>query len=304
VLATNYTHLRQVAELKSNVKQATMALERARSKANANIAQARAEVRAREAQYVEDKERLRRVESEIAKAKMYAPIDGMVLYASSVSNDWDDDDPRIQVGVEIRERREIVYLPTADSYDVDIRVPEVSLNKIRPGQPARILVDALPGTVLSGKVLSISPLPDSRSRFLNPNLKLYNAAIRLDPADAELRNGMSCQAEIVIGTFPDALHVPMQTVVQLNGQPTLYLVNGQTTTPVPVELGLDNNRVVQVLSGVEEGQIVALTPPLAPAQTDPLVPPDEPAAPEPEEEQPAQETATTANQMPVVKTSL
>jgi HlyD family secretion protein len=245
-----------------------MALERTRSRATAVVAQARAETRASEAEYEEDKARLQRVEAEIDKAKMYAPIDGMVLYASSVSNDWDDDDPRIQVGTEVRERREIVYLPTADSYDVDIRIPEVSLSKVRPGQPARVQVDALPGMDVTGEVINISPLPDQRSRFLNPNLKLYVTVIRLNPTTATLRNGMSCLAEIMVEHLPDALYVPMQSVVQVGGQPMVYLVNGRDTIAAPVELGLDNNRIVQVLSGVDAGQIIALAPPLASPQPD------------------------------------
>jgi HlyD family secretion protein len=262
VLATNYTHLRQIAELNSNVKQAAMALERTKRKAKANIAQARAELRANEAEFEEDKERLRRVEREIEKAKIYAPIDGMVLYASSVSNDWDDDDPRIQVGTEVRERREIVYLPTADDYDVDIQIPEVNLNKLKRGQIARVEVDALPGEPLVGQVASISPLPDQRSRWMNPNLKLYNTVIALEPTSIGVRNGMSCQVEIVVEKLPDAVYVPLQSVVQLAGQSTVYVMEGNKSLPAPVVLGLDNNRVVQVVSGLEAGQMIALTPPL------------------------------------------
>jgi HlyD family secretion protein len=269
-----------------------MALERTKRKANANIAQARAELRAREAAYEEDKERLRRIEREIAKARVFAPIDGMVLYASSVSNEWDDDDPRIQVGTEIRERREIVYLPTAESYDVDIQIPEVSLTKVQPGQPVRIVVDALSGQPLAGRVATISPLPDARSRWMNPNLKLYNTVIQLEPTTIPVRNGMSCQVEIVIETFPDALYVPLQSVVQLAGQPTVYVMDGDEAKPAAVQLGLDNHRVVQIVSGLEAGQMIALTPPLAPAGSDSERTPDErelPPEPEPADEGPEPE---------------
>jgi len=287
-LATNYTHFRQVTEFRSAAKQAVMALERMRRKAVANIAQARAEVRAREAQYLEDKERLRRVEAEIAKAKIVAPIDGMVLYASSVSSDWDDEDPRIQIGALVDERREIIHLPTAAEYDVDIRVPEVALTKLRPNLPARILVDALAGQTLSGRVTTISSLPDSRSRFLNPNLKLYNTVIELDPAPMLVRNGMSCRVEVIVDRFPNTLYVPMQAVVQVGGQPTVFVVvEGGVLEPAPVQLGLDNNRVVQILAGLTEGQTILLTPPLhSPSPGSVLDPPAGPSTNNPSGKRP------------------
>jgi HlyD family secretion protein len=239
-----------------------MALERTRRKASANIAQAEAEFRAREVGHREEQSRLARVEAEISKARIHAPIDGMVLYASSVSSDWDDDEDRIQEGATVDERGEIIYLPTADAFDVDIRIPEVELTKVKRGLPVRIRVDALPGKHLTGTVSSIAPLPDSQSRFWNPNLKLYNAVIEVDTVDIPLRNGMSCHVEIIVDEFDDALYVPVQTVVAENGQPTVYRVQGNQGRPTVVELGLDNNRVVQILGGLKAGETVLLAPPL------------------------------------------
>lgn len=261
-LTRNYTHQRQLAQLTSNLKQTGMALERARRKASANIAQARAELRAREAGLEEEKARLRRVQSEIAKARITAPIDGMALYASSVSNDWDDDEDRIQEGATVDERGEIIYLPTADSFNVDVRIPEVSLSKLRRGLPVRVIADALPGRTFAGRVENIAPLPDSSSRFLNPNLKLYNTIIELEATDPALRNGMSCQVEIIVEEFADAVYIPIQAVVRQNGQAMAYRMDGGLVIPTPIQLGLDNHRVVQILKGLEAGQAVSLTPPL------------------------------------------
>lgn len=256
-----YTHERQLAEFESAVNQSTMALERIRLKAAANIAQAEAELRACEAKLEEEYARLRRVEAEIARAKMYAPIDGMVLYASSVSNDWRDDEDRIQEGAMVKKRGEIIYLPTANTYDADIQIPEASLGKVRPGQPVRLTTDARPGETFSGRIARVARLPDARSRYLNPNLKLYNVVIELDPIEAELRNGMSCRAEIRIGHYDDATYVPIQSIARYRGKPVVHVLEGSRTRPVEVELGLDNNRVVQIASGVSEGQQILLAPP-------------------------------------------
>lgn len=266
-LLNTYTYKRQIDQLESDVKQSAMALERAERMAAANLAQAKAQSAASDAELKEETERLRREETQLSKAKIYAPIDGMVLYASSVSDRWRRNDETIEVGTTIRERDEIIYLPTASDFNVDVKVSEVDLNKLSPGLPVRVTVDAMPEKAFTGKITSIAQLPDSESRFLNPNLKLYQTVIQLDASPAQLRNGMSCRAEISVEHYADALYVPIQSVVRVNGQPTVYTIAGGQVTPRPVAIGLDNSRFVLIEDGLEAGQRVLLTPPLtAPEQ--------------------------------------
>lgn len=260
-LFQEYTHERQLAELRSAVRQTELALERTRSRAAGSIAQAEAQLRARQAQIEEEKGRLAQLEAEHERSRIYAPIDGMVLYASSVSNRYSNDPP-VEEGTIIRERREIIHLPTADSYDIDISIPEVNLNKVAVGQPARVLVDSLPGVEFRGRISSIARLPDATSRALNPNLKLYNTVIELESGVTGIRSGMSCRVEIIVDDLDDAVYVPVQSVVQEAGRPVVYVQRRGAAVPVPVELGLDNNQFVHVVSGLEEGQEVLLAPPL------------------------------------------
>lgn len=260
-LFQRYTHERQLAELRSAVRQSELALERTRRRATGSIAQAEAQLRARQAQFEEEKGRLAQLEQEHQRSRIHAPIDGMVLYASSVSNRWSNDPP-IEEGTVVRERREIIHLPTADSFDIDISIPEVNVNKLAIGQPARVLVDSLGGLEFRGRISSIARLPDATSRALNPNLKLYNTVVELDTNGAEIRSGMSCRVEIIVDDLPDALYVPVQSVVQEYGRPVVYVQRFGRAAAVPVELGLDNNQFVHVVAGLEEGQRVLLAPPL------------------------------------------
>jgi HlyD family secretion protein len=260
-LLRDYTYRRELDQLESDVRQAELALEREQRMASANLAQARAQLAAREASLREELDRLRRLELQIEKARIYAPIDGMVLYASSVRNRWRGDP--IEAGTTVRERDEIIYLPTASEFNIDVKITEVDLNKIRPGLPVRVTVDANPGTTFSGRVSRIAQLPDADSRWLNPNLKLYETVIELAPSEVELRNGMSCRAEITIERYDDVLFVPIQSVVRVNDQPTVYtLPAAGPPIPQPVAMGLDNGRFVHILNGLEPGDRILLAPPL------------------------------------------
>ena len=262
-LLEEFTYQRQIDQLESDVRQAELALERAKNLAAANLAQAEANLKNEESRLVEEQERLRRDERRFNSTKIYAPIDGRVLYATSVGNRWRRNDEPIDVGTTIDERDEILFLPTASEFNVNIQVTEVELNKVSRGLPVTVTVDALPGKVLTGTVTDIAQFPDPDSRYLNPNLKLYKTVIELDADQDELRNGMSCLAEVLIQDLSDVIYIPMQSVTRRGGKPTVYIVqDDDSVLPQEVKTGMDNARFVHIVEGLKEGQKILLAPPM------------------------------------------
>jgi HlyD family secretion protein len=145
-----YTHQRTLAELKSNVKQTEMALERTTRKAAADAVQAEASLRAKESEYKRQKTKLEKLVDQIAKAKVYAPADGLVVYATSARGGWRGNDEPMAEGRMVREREELIYLPTALSYMAEVKIHESALQSIRVGHPATVKADAVPDKVFSG----------------------------------------------------------------------------------------------------------------------------------------------------------
>ena len=266
-LLTKFTYKRMIAQLRSDVNQADMALERTRRKAKADIAQAQATLKAKEAEYRRQQDKLEKILDQITKTKIYAPADGLVIYATSARRrGWRSNVEPLDEGQQVLERQELIYLPTTSSTNVEVDVHESNLEKVRPGLPAIVTVDAVKGKKYFGKVERIAPLPDAQSVWLNPDLKVYNTEIYLDTNDPNLRTGMSCQVEIIIARYDDVLYVPVQAVTRVAGRPTVYIVTDGKLEPRPVEAGLDNNRMIVIKSGLEEGEVVSLTPPLAQAE--------------------------------------
>ncbi|MBU0719402.1 MAG: efflux transporter periplasmic adaptor subunit, partial [Planctomycetes bacterium] len=83
-LLQDYTSKRKMAELESNVDQAKMALERVKLQANADIVQAEADLKAKETELRWLRSKFQKTEGQIAKTKILAPRDGLVVYATSV----------------------------------------------------------------------------------------------------------------------------------------------------------------------------------------------------------------------------
>ena len=257
-----FTYKRALAQLESAVKQAEMALERIKRKSAAGEVQAEADHRAKTSEFERQKDKLAKLTEQIAKARIVAPRDGVVIYATSAKPSWRRDTEPLDEGRQVREREELIYLPTASTFKAEVRVHESNMDKIHVGMPVRITIDALPGKRFTGKVASIAPLPDASSMFMNPDLKVYPTEIAIDGTE-DLRTGMSCQAEIVVEQYASALYVPIQSVVRIANQPTVYVKSDAGVVPKPVQIGLDNNRMVRIVDGLEEGEEVLLTPPIS-----------------------------------------
>lgn len=261
-LLERYTYKRQVAQLESDFRQNTMALERARKKANSDVVQAQVALRAKEIEFNSQKERLAKNAEQIIKARITAPMDGLVIYASSAQNHWGNQEPLAE-GQEIRERQELIYLPTADTFQAEVNVHESNLKKVYPGLPVRVRVDAVPGRMFMGVVEKISPLPDGQKMWSNPDLKVYKTQINIDGGGDVLKSGMNCQAEIIVEQHDKTLYLPIQCITRVDKVPSVWIQTAAGPAVRAVEIGQDNNRFVRIISGVSVGDKVMLTPPLS-----------------------------------------
>ena len=260
-LLETYTHKRELAKLQSDVRQKEAALDRIRRKAASSILQEESALRAKEADFNRQKQRLEKLETQIAKAKIFAPMDGQVIYSTSNQRPWENNEP-LKEGVEVWERRDLIILPTADTFVASTVVRESALKALAPGMPVRVTCDAVPGKEFSGTLSKIAPMPDNGRRWMNPDIKEYPAEIRIDGGVGELKNGMGCRVRILLAEYEDAVSVPVQCVVRVGGRSCVWVKTPGGPERRDVETGLGNNRFVRILSGLDGGEEVLLVPPL------------------------------------------
>ena len=256
-LLETFTHKRELAKFKSDVKQKGMALERTRKRAASAVAQAESNLRARESEFRKQQQRYDKITNQIDRATIRAPRGGQVVYASSRMGR----EP-LQEGQEVWERQELIILPTADAFSAKINIHEANLKSISTGMPVRVRCDALPDRVFNGTISKIAPMPDNERKWMNPDLKEYPTRVLIPDGQGELRNGMGCKAEIIIEQYEKAVYVPVQCVVRVAGQSYVYVRRAGGDERRKVETGLDNSRFVRILSGVVPGEEVSLSPPL------------------------------------------
>ena len=79
--------------------------------------------------------------------------------------------------------------------------------------------------------------------------------------DFLLRPGLLADAEVIVQQIPDTLYIPFQAVFDSGGSPVVYVQSGSRFEVRKVELGQRSESQVAVVSGVQEGELVALEPP-------------------------------------------
>ena len=267
---TNYTVIQQRAMNESDVRKATRALARTKWQNKSVIRQVETEIIQRMRERDRATNRLAELNFQISKSKIYAPTNGVVLYASTVQiarrRYWIRP---LAVGETAVQRQELIYIPLDTGMIVELMVPEASLNKLEVGMAANVKVDAFPDKVFHGKLAKIGILPDGQSASLNPDLKMYKCELECDFSDVVIRPGMSCDVELVKESYEKVLYCPIQCVTRINDVPYVYVRRGDTWKPRKVEVGLDNNRMIHLLKGVHAGDEVLLAPPVRDAKDEP-----------------------------------
>ena len=257
---TNYTVHQQRATLQSDVRKATRAVSRTAWQNKSQIRQGETEIVQRSREYYRATNRLAELNFQISKSKIYAPTNGIVLYAATAKRRWWENP--IAAGESAVQRQELIYIPLDTGMIIEIMVPESSLNKLEAGMSATIKVDAFPDQAFTGKLTKIGILPDAQSTRLNPDLKMFKCELECDFRDAVVRPGMSCDVELVKETYAKAVYCPIQCVVRIDGEAYVYVQDGSQWELRKVEVGLDNNRMIHILKGVEPGEVIMTAPPV------------------------------------------
>ena len=245
----------------SDYYEARRELDRTHARCRSKLAQTIAQLKSAEAQFELGKERLEKLKKQIAACVVKAPGPGLVVYASSAAGYWYHERP-IEVGYTIQQNEEIMSLPDTSEMVVEITVHESSITKIKPGQIAKITIDAFPDRAFTGKVLKIAPLPDQQRSWLNPDLKVYATQVTIDGSYNFLKPGMSAKVETTVEELNDVTIVPIQAVANRGGKKVCYYVSAKGPQPREVQTGSFNEKFVQITDGLQVGEDVLMNPPL------------------------------------------
>jgi HlyD family secretion protein len=175
---------------------------------------------------------------------------------------WERRNRPIEIGAEIYERQKIISIPDTSEMKVEIKIHETWVDKVQPGQQAKITIAAFPDKAFTGKVLKKAPLADPEE-WLNPDLKVYSTDVSIDGTHEFLKTGMTAKVEVIIEELKNVISVPVQAVVNRDGKKVCYVMSSKKPKRREVETGLFNDNFVEIKNGLTEGERVLLNPPRA-----------------------------------------
>lgn len=156
-----------------------------------------------------------------------------------------------------------IVLNNLDTFQAVVPFEESDAAKVQVGQKVDVMFDSVPDLQKVGTVQAKAPSGVNISGVTN-----YYVTVLLDSGDPRLTTGQTAQVGVVSTQKENALAVPI-AAVEKRGDKSFVKVKGPDGNPVDKEFtpGLTGDTVVEVLSGLNEGDEVLLPAPAAPAST-------------------------------------
>ncbi len=234
-------------------------LQRVKARSQSELAGAKADLGAKATILELEKGRFAKIEDQLKKTVISAPRDGMVVYYRGDSP-WQQD-REIKVGTEVRYQQVLIQLPDLANMNVKSKLHESVVEQVEQGAIAFIVIDAWPESRLTGKVEKIAVMPDRSLWFLDPGVKSYSTYITLDETPPGLKPGMSAMVEIVIDKRVNVLLAPVSSVYIEKGARIVYVKTSRGPAVRKIRAGLSNDRNIEIISGLEEGEEIYLYKP-------------------------------------------
>ncbi len=215
---------------------------------------ARARITLLESKRTEAEAFVARTQDAIRQMDVVATRDGTIIYISG------DDGEKHKEGDDIWKGERVIEIPDLNQMKADGEVDEVDAGRVAVGQRVSLRLDAHPDEEFQGTIIRAGQTVQTKRGTRDP-LKILRVEIKLDRTDpAKMRPGMRFQGTIELGRVKNAVLIPRDAVF-LGADGPYVRCRGRIDAdyPVPVKLGRENDRFVEVLQGLRAGDRVLVT---------------------------------------------
>ena len=252
----NYEFKRKTTEFSSKVDQSLKKVDQQVATAKAQVSKAASEYESAKSTADIEQSQLKEYLTQKEKTVMRAEQGGIVSYAND--RYWDASS-QVREGATVYSRQKIFSLPDMTRMQVKVNIHESLIKKIKAGQKAEVRIDAFPNVVFVGTVKSVSQLADSSRPWMSGGVKEYTTIVTLNEISGfELKPGMTAEARILVGELHNVLVVPVQAVAENKGDFYAFVDEPGGVKLRKVKVGENNEKFVEILDGLKEGESVAL----------------------------------------------
>lgn len=151
---------------------------------------------------------------------------------------------------------QFLVLSDIDQFQVVAMFNESDAAQLEQGGNVEVTFDALPDLTVPGTIVSVAPSGTSVAGVIS-----YYATVNLDDTNRRLKAGQTATVNVLTDDEQaDVLTVPSSAVRTTNGNSRVTVVEGDQTRTVTIDIGAAQGGRTEVVSGLREGQRVAVTP--------------------------------------------
>ena len=198
-----------------------------------------------------------RADDVLRKTAIISPIDGIVSRLRVRQGEM------VVVGIQNQPGTTLMTISDLSEVNAEVKVAESEVLRLRTGQAATVVLEALPGRRFTGRVVEIgsSALPLAGTTAA---AREFRIVVRLTEPDSGLKSGLTCDAEIVTSETPNALTVPLQSVVLRPGpngseQTGVFVIRDGRAVFTPVTTGPIGGVDIEA-QGLPEGTPLVIGP--------------------------------------------
>jgi len=157
----------------------------------------------------------------------------------------------IELGQRVNVNQSLFIIADFNPLRAKIYVPEKDIGRIFEGQGAKITIEAEPGLEFSGEVKMVSPVVD-------PSSGTSKVTIDIEDDKGKLKPGMFASVFITTDTHINALIIQKKALIIESDRDQVYIYKDAKAHKVNLQVGFTSGENVEVLSGLQEGDLVVI----------------------------------------------
>lgn len=173
----------------------------------------------------------------LANCTVTAPISGYIASKNVI------------IGQTVSQAMESFAIKNSNALEVEINVTEAVIGAVNVGTKAKI-------NVKSAGVSGAEGIVTVAGEAKNPATGMYTVKVAISDADEKIKDGMIADVVLTTGTVSDVLIVPQSSILTAGDETYVYVAEGNTAVKKVITTGLSNENVIEVTSGLNEGEQV------------------------------------------------
>ena len=157
----------------------------------------------------------------------------------------------VDAGALVSASTPLVSLVHTETLKIVGNVLEKDIPLLRAGMSAKIRTESYPDKVFEGRVEKVNSALDLATRTLQVEIYIPNS-------DRLLKPGMFSNVEVVLLTKPQTLVIPREAILEAGNGMSVFVVEGNKALRRPITIGYEQERMVEVLQGLNAGDQVVI----------------------------------------------